>query len=144
MILLVSACLAGFHCRYDGAGQPDEQVIALVREGKAIPVWPELMGGLPAPRQPVELTADGKAVLLGKGRALAKDGTDVTEAFLRGAKETLRIARLYGAERAVFKAFSPSCGAGAIYDGSFTGTKKQGDGVTTALLKINGIPVEIK
>lgn len=143
-MILVSACLAGYHCRYDGGSCPDDVIIALVREGKAIPVCPEALGGLPMPRPPAEIQEDGAAVLTGKGRVLNRDGEDITEAFLKGAHETLRLARLYGAERAILKANSPSCGSGTIYDGSFTGQKKPGDGVTAMLLRVNGIPVETR
>lgn len=141
-MILVSACLAGYRCRYDGGTCPNEGVMELVRQGKAIPACPEALGGLPMPRPPAELTEDGAAVLMGKGRVMSKDGRDVTEAFLKGAHETLRICRLYGVERAILKANSPSCGSGVIYDGSFTGAKKPGDGVTAMLLRVNGIPVE--
>ena len=96
------------------------------------------------PRLPSELTQDGAAVLLGNGKVMAKDGQDVTAEFLKGAYETLRICRMYGVERAILKANSPSCGCGTIYDGSFSGKKKVGDGVTSALLKVNGIPVEAR
>ncbi len=143
-MILVSACLAGYRCRYDGGCKPDEGVIELVRRGEAVPVCPEALGGLPMPRLPAECTVDGTAVLTGRGRVVNQAGEDVTDAFVKGAHEALRIARLYACERAILKANSPSCGCGTIYDGSFTGAKKQGDGVTAALLKINGIPVDTK
>jgi len=113
-----------------------------VRNGEAIPVCPELLGGLSTPRIPSEMDLDGASVLLGKGKVLTEDGTDITQSFLKGAFETLKLCRLYGVERAVLKANSPSCGCGSIYDGTFSGNTKPGDGVTTALLKINGIPVK--
>lgn len=143
-MLIVSACLAGYRCRYDGGVKPDAEVIELVRSGNAIPVCPEALGGLSMPREPAECTQDGAAVLTGRGRVVSRTGADVTEAFLKGAHESLRIARLYGCERAILKANSPSCGCGTIYDGSFSGGKKPGDGVTAALFKINGIPVATK
>ena len=141
-MILVSACLAGYPCRYDGTAKADEGIVEMVRNGEAIPVCPELLGGLPTPRIPSELELDGAAVLLGKGKVLAENGKDMTQFFLKGAFETLKLCRLYGVERAVFKANSPSCGCGKIYDGTFSGNLKMGDGVTTALLKINGIPVK--
>ena len=141
-MILVSACLAGYPCRYDGTEKTDENVVAMVRNREAIPVCPELLGGLSTPRIPSEMDLDGASVLLGKGKVLTEDGTDITQSFLKGAFETLKLCRLYGVERAVLKANSPSCGCGSIYDGTFSGNTKPGDGVTTALLKINGIPVK--
>ncbi len=143
-MILISACLAGYRCRYDGGCKPDPAMIEMVRKGEAIVACPESLGGLPMPRLPSELTQDGAAVLLGNGKVMAKDGQDVTAEFLKGAYETLRICRMYGVERAILKANSPSCGCGTIYDGSFSGKKKVGDGVTSALLKVNGIPVEAR
>lgn len=136
-MIIVSACLAGYRCRYDGKTVPNEAVVALVKRGEAIPVCPEMLGGLPCPRIPSERTADGTQVL-------ARDGRDVTEAFQRGADETLRLARLYGCSHAILKARSPSCGYGEIYDGSFSGTLRAGNGVTADLLLENGITVTVK
>ncbi len=136
-MIIVSACLAGYRCRYDGKTVPNDEIVALVKEGKAIPACPEMLGGLPCPRIPSERTADGSKVV-------ASDGRDVTEAFLLGARETLRMARLYGCEHAILKANSPSCGCGFIYDGSFSGTLREGLGVTAELLLENGITVEAK
>jgi uncharacterized protein YbbK (DUF523 family) len=136
-MIIVSACLAGYRCRYDGKTVPNEAVVALVKRGEAIPVCPEMLGGLPCPRIPSERTADGTQVL-------AWDGRDVTEAFQRGADETLRLARLYGCSHAILKARSPSCGYGEIYDGSFSGTLRTGNGVTADLLLENGITVTVK
>ena len=136
-MLLVSACLAGFRCRYDAKTCPDAEIVALVRQGKAIPVCPEVFGGLPCPRVPAERTADGSCVV-------AKDGRDVTEAFRLGAEETLRIAALYGCDHAILKARSPSCGKGEIYDGTFSGVLRDGNGLTTDLLLEHGITVTVK
>lgn len=136
-MIIVSACLAGYRCRYDGKIYPDPGIVDLIRCGKAVPVCPEMLGGLPCPRVPAERMADGT-------RVLSREGTDVTEAFERGAAETLRIAQLYGCDRAILKARSPSCGKGLIYDGTFSGTLRQGDGVTTELLLQHGITVESK
>lgn len=132
---MVSACLAGFACRYDGQTKEDERIVQLVNEGRAIAVCPEQLGGLTTPRPPAEIRQEDGAVL-------TAEGSDVTEAFARGARETLRICRLYGLERAILKARSPSCGRGVVYDGTFTGTLTHGDGVTGALLAANGILVE--
>ncbi len=136
-MIIVSACLAGYRCRYDGKVNPDSQIVDLVKNGKAVPVCPEMMGGLPCPRVPAERTADGRHVVM-------RDGTDVTEAFMRGASETLRIAELYGCDRAILKARSPSCGKGTVYDGTFSGTLKTGNGVTAELLMQHGVAVESK
>lgn len=136
-MIIVSACLAGYRCRYDGKTVPDEAVVALMKQGEAIPVCPEMLGGLPCPRVPSERTASG-------GRVVSRDGRDVTEAFRAGALETLRIARLYGCDHAILKARSPSCGCGRIYDGTFSGTLRDGNGVTAELLMENGITVEVK
>jgi len=136
-MIIVSACLAGYRCRYDGKTKQDPSIVDLVKRGQAIPVCPELFGGLPCPRTPSERTADGSGVI-------AKDGNDVTEAFRLGAAETLRIARLYGCTHAILKAHSPSCGYGLVYDGSFSGTLRRGNGVTADLLLENGVTVEVK
>ena len=98
---VVSACLAGESCRYDGGGSPCPAVQALVRTGHALPVCPEVLGGLPTPRVPSEIR---------DGRVVAKDGTDVTGAFIRGAEEALRLALENGCTAAILKARSPSCG----------------------------------
>jgi uncharacterized protein YbbK (DUF523 family) len=136
-MIIVSACLAGYRCRYDGKTVPNDEIVALVKRGEAIPVCPEMLGGLPCPRTPSERSADGARVLM-------RDGKDVTEAFERGALETLRLARLYECDRAVLKARSPSCGCGRIYDGSFSGTLRDGSGVTAELLMSSGVAVEVK
>jgi uncharacterized protein YbbK (DUF523 family) len=131
-MIIVSACLANLRCRYDGAAKPCNEVIRLVAAGKAIPVCPEQLGGLPTPREPAEISA---------GRVLRRDGVDVTDAFIRGAQEALKLAKLVGAKTAILKARSPSCGSGKIYDGSFTGKLADGDGVFADLCKTNGIDV---
>lgn len=139
---IVSACLAGIKCRYDGGTKPCPKIIELVKTGMAIPVCPEQLGGLTTPRISQEIQGgSGEEVLDGRCKVLNKEGRNVTENFLRGAEETLRIARLFSAEEFIGKTKSPSCGCGQIYDGSFAGKLIVGDGVTTALLKRNGINV---
>ncbi len=133
-MIIVSKCFTGACCRYDGGSKPDEEIARLVREGKAVAVCPEQLGGLPIPREPSEIAPDG--------RVMSRDGRDVTENFVRGAMEALRIAKSVGATHAVLKAHSPSCGCGMVYDGSFTGKLCKGDGVTASLFKANGITVE--
>lgn len=131
-MILVSACLAGIRCKWNGELIQNEAVMNLVKNGEAVPVCPERLGGLPTPREPAEIAG---------GRVLSKTGKDLTEAFLRGAKEALRIARRHGCAKAILKARSPSCGSTQIYDGGFSGKLIPGDGITAKLLKENGIVV---
>ena len=132
MKILVSACLLGAACRYDGRSKPHPGVIELMKHHQLVPVCPEQLGGLPTPRTPSERRGD---------RVIMADGADVTEQYRRGAEEALRLCRLLGCEAAVLKERSPSCGKGQIYDGTFTGTLTAGWGVTAELLRQNGIPV---
>ena len=120
--LLISACLLGIGCRYDGGRVKKVDVDALRERYDLVPVCPEIYGGLPTPRTPSERVGD---------RVVMKDGRDVTENFLRGMQSTLDIAEAAGARLALLKARSPSCGKGEIYDGSFTGRLTAGDGFTT-------------
>jgi uncharacterized protein YbbK (DUF523 family) len=129
-MIIVSACLAGLHCRYDGGEKSNEEVMRLVAEGKAIPVCPEQLGGLTTPRLPCEIV---------NGRVMRKDGVDVTAEFKRGARDSLALAKLAGANEAILKAKSPSCGASRIYDGTFSGQVVPGDGVFAALCRQEGI-----
>ncbi len=141
-MILVSACLVGCRCRYDQGSKPHDPVIALIREGKAVPVCPEQMGGLPTPRLPAEIVGgDGDDVLEGRARVVNAAGEDVTEQFLAGAREALRMAEAAGATVAILKERSPSCGSAAIYDGTFRGAVRPGRGVTAALLRRHGIEV---
>ncbi len=130
--ILISACLLGARCRYDGAGKTNAQALALAQQVSCVPVCPEQLGGLPTPRPPAE--RQGAAVR-------TREGADVTAAYARGAEETLRLARLFGCRIAVLKERSPSCGKGCCYDGSFTGTLTDRSGVTAELLEQNGIRV---
>jgi uncharacterized protein YbbK (DUF523 family) len=140
---LVSACLMGVHCRFDGKSSLDTDIQQLVIEGKAVPVCPEQIGGLSTPRLPAEIIGGtGEDVLDGKAKVVNIEGEDVTEAFIRGAKEVLRIAKTVGATEAILKERSPSCGSNVIYNGTFQGIKQAGNGVTAALLKRNGIQVK--
>ncbi|HJR46106.1 MAG TPA: DUF523 domain-containing protein [Actinomycetota bacterium] len=140
--VLVSACLAGRACRFDGSSNPDDEVARLVAEGRAVLVCPEEDGGLGTPRPAAEIVGgDGADVLAGRARVVTKAGRDVTAQYLAGARIALEAAREAGAETAILKARSPSCGKGCIYDGSFTRTPKDGNGVTAALLAASGITV---
>jgi len=136
---LVSACLLGVRCRFDGGAEPDETVVRLAASGGVVPVCPEQLGGLTTPRLRSEFReGDGRAVLDGRARVVAEDGSDVTEAFERGAYETLAIARRCDATRAVLKERSPSCGLTQVY---IDGRLADGLGVTAALLVREGIEV---
>lgn len=141
-MIMVSACLAGFRCRYDGKASTDPEVVELVKRGEALPLCPEQLGGLTTPRLAAEII-DGAGVDVWEGSASVRtrDGIDVSDHFKNGAYETLRICRRYGINVAWLKSLSPSCGCGCIYDGSFRKLKRTGDGVTTALLRHNGLIV---
>lgn len=132
MKIIVSACLLGVGCRYDGKSKPADGVIALSEKYDLIPVCPEILGGLPTPRIPCEIR---------NCRVINRRGEDKTAEYIRGAKEVLRLARLFNCTTAVLKKKSPSCGSGEIYDGSFSGKTVQGDGVCAGLLKANGIRI---
>lgn len=131
--ILCSACLLGVRCAYDGEIHSKEQVLKLVGKENLIPICPEQLGGLTTPRIEAEIQSGNKVV--------NKKGEDVTKQFQKGAKETLKIAKILNIEKAILKQRSPSCGCGQIYDGTFTGKVIEGDGVTTKLLKENGIEV---
>lgn len=114
----------------------------LAKTETLIPICPEQLGGQPTPRSNAEINGgDGMNVLQGKAKVVEPDGTDVTSYFICGAEEVLKIAKLFDIKEAILKQRSPSCGSGQVYDGSFTGQITKGDGVTTALLKKNGIKV---
>lgn len=132
MNILISACLLGMPCRYDGNDNYNEKILALGEYHNLIPVCPEQMGGLPTPRTPAERV--GQFVL-------TRDGEDVTDEYRRGAEFALKMARDNDCSAAVLKERSPSCGSGKIYDGSFSGTLTDGWGVTAELLLQNGISV---
>jgi len=141
-LIIVSACLCGINCKYDGGNNLNERVLRLLKEGKAIPVCPEQLGGQETPRAPHEIVnGNGKDVLEGKAKILGPEGDDVTSEFLKGAYETLKIAQICGASIAILKARSPSCGTPEIYDGTFIGVKKPGNGVTAELLLESGIKI---
>lgn len=132
--VLISACLLGEKVRFDGRekGSANPILARWLDEGRVVRVCPEVAGGLPVPRPPAERR---------DGRVLANDGRDVTAEFERGAREALRLIQQFNIEVAVLKSGSPSCGSGFIYDGTFTKTRIDGDGVTTALLRAHGVQV---
>ncbi|MEK2643799.1 DUF523 domain-containing protein [Bdellovibrio sp. BCCA] len=131
---IVSACLSGVHCRYDCKAQARSSIEEMVRNGEAIPVCPEQMGGLSTPRPPAERIGD---------KVLTKSGEDVTAQYHQGALEALQIAKLCGAMEALLKSKSPMCGHGKIYDGTFSGNLTEGDGVFAELLKKHGIKITV-
>lgn len=125
---LVSACLLGVKCRYDGRDKKDDDVLSLSRKEVLVPICPEQLGGLPTPREEQRIiNGDGDSVLKGRASVETISGIDVTENFIKGAKESLKIARLLHIKEAVLKSRSPSCGS---------------EGVTTALFRRNGIEVK--
>lgn len=129
---IVSACLAGINCNWQGKAKPCQEVIDLVKVGEAMPVCPEQLGGLTTPRDQAEQRGN---------RVVTVTGKDVTDNFWRGAEEGLKLAQLLGCRKAILKARSPSCGVGKIYDGTFTNKLASGYGVFAKLLKENGIEV---
>mgnify|MGYP005913915241 CR=1 FL=1 len=132
MRILISACLLGARCRYDGVSKLQRWISDLAERHILVPVCPEQLGGLPTPRPPAERRGD---------RVMTRDGGDVTAQYRRGAEEALRLCRLLGCEAALLKERSPSCGSGAIYDGTFTGTVTEGWGTAAALLRRHGVRV---
>ena len=132
MKILISACLLGLPCRYDGASKPQPWAAALAQRHELVPVCPEQLGGLPTPREPSERR---------EGHVVMRTGADVTEQYHRGAEAALALCRLLGCEAAILKERSPSCGHGKIYDGTFSGTLTKRDGVTAELLLRSGIRV---
>ncbi len=132
MRILVSACLLGENCKYNGGNNDNPAVCRLAEEHELVPFCPERAGGLPCPRPPAEKRGGG---------VWDKTGKDVTAAFRRGAEQALRTALEQGCKTAILKARSPSCGSGEIYDGTFTGTVVPGDGVAAAKLKAHRIVV---
>lgn len=140
--ILASGCSAGLPVSHDGRDRLAPAVKKLLEEGIAVPVCPEQLGGMSTPRETCEIVGgDGGDVLDGRARVVTRNGRDVTGEFLEGARRVLKIARRHGCRRAVLKARSPSCGHGTIYDGTFTGRLRPGDGVTAALLLREGIEV---
>lgn len=143
--ILISACLLGRKVRYDGNHKAvsDPRLEQWRREGRLVPICPELAAGFGTPRPPAEIVGagDGASVLRGQATVQEKSGDDVTSAYLAGAREALDLAREHGIAYAILADGSPSCGSRRIYDGSFGGKTKTGMGVTAALLQRNGIAV---
>lgn len=130
--ILISACLAGVKCRYDGKSAPSNKALSILGQGRGVLICPEQLGGLPTPREPAQR--------LGK-KVISRSGKDLTKNYLLGAKEALRIAKLAKCNLAILKSKSPMCGCGLIYDGTFSGRLKEGDGVFCQLLKREKISI---
>ncbi|HQP91880.1 MAG TPA: DUF523 domain-containing protein [Candidatus Omnitrophota bacterium] len=140
--ILLSACLAGVNCTYNGKNKLNPYLKRLFDERSAVLFCPEKLGGFDVPHPPSEiLFGDGMDVLKGNAVVVSRTGKNVTVLFMEGAKRSMRLAKKLGIKKAVMKARSPSCGCGMIYDGLFKGRLKKGFGVTAALLKKNGIEV---
>lgn len=139
MPVLISSCLLGIECRYDGGHSRAEEIIKMAKEMQFIPICPEQLGGLPTPRAPSNIVrGDGKGVLAGHARVINSLKEDVTGAFIKGAEETLKLARLTDAKKAILKNKSPTCGLNTPYCETDTG---YGLGVTAALLLSAGIEI---
>ena len=130
--VVISACLCGDSCRYDGKSKPNEKIKAIFENGGAIKVCPEQLGGLPTPRTPCEIIG---------GRVISADGVDRTEEYMLGARKVLEICKTNGITKAILKQNSPSCGSTHVYDGTFSGVLCEGMGKTAELLRKNGIEV---
>jgi len=130
--ILISRCLLGGNCKYNGGNNYTPEVESLKERYELVPVCPEVLGGLPTPREPAERQGD---------RVVTRGGADVTAEYRLGAERTLAIAEGNGVTRAVLMERSPSCGCGSVYDGTFTGTLVPGSGVTAELLAAHGIEV---
>ena len=141
-MILVSACLLGVNCKYNGGNNKNQKVIEFLKEIEFIMVCPEELGGLKTPRIPCEIVDESVGNLSKKKiKVINKDGIDLTENFVKGACETLEIAKSKNIKIAILKAKSPSCGCGLIYDGKFNKKLVLGNSVTAQILKDNGIEV---
>ena len=141
--ILISSCLIGQPVRYNGSSSEVAGLGELVKQGKAIDMCPEIMGGFRTPREPAEIERGKTAsdVLLGKAKIFDKNGIDVTEGFVNGAKNLLEVCKEKGIKIVILKEDSPSCGSNKTYDGTFSGNKISGRGVSAELLSQNGIKV---
>jgi len=139
---IISACLCGINCKYNGKNNYNRIFQDMLIKEQVIPICPEQLGGLPTPRPPCEIKGgSGEEVLSGKARVINHEGCDLSDAFVKGAEETLKLALAQGIKEAILQSRSPSCGCGFIYDGTFSSQLIKGDGVTTALLRRHGIRV---
>lgn len=132
MNILISACLMGINCRYNGKSEIIKELEELKNKYNLIPICPEIYGGLKTPRNPAEITND---------RVLTNENEDVTDNYKKGAREILKLAKFYNCKYAILKERSPSCGYGKIYDGTFSKTLIDGNGITADLLSKNGVKI---
>ncbi|MBR9673162.1 hypothetical protein BK721_16715 [Bacillus thuringiensis serovar nigeriensis] len=141
-MIVISACLGGIACRYDGNDNLVSKIEELLQKEDTVLICPEVLGGLPTPRPSAEIIGgNGDDVLDGKAKVMTKDGEDVTAAFVNGAYKALEQIKNLNPEYIILKERSPSCGSSMIYTGEFNGNKHTGYGVTTALFKRNGFKV---
>lgn len=138
-MILVSACLCGVNCKYNGKNNLNEEMMELLKSGEALLVCPEQLGGLETPRNPSEIRIENNEV-----KVYMNNGRDVTANYIKGAEEVLRLTKELNIKKAILRKKSPACGCGEIYDGTFTNTLTKGNGVTAALLLENGIEVETR
>lgn len=141
-MILISSCLLGLNTKYNGKSNPNKLLIDYARLGKFIPVCPEQLGGLKTPRGASEIIAgSGEDVLNHCAKVMTQDGINETAEYIKGAEEVIKMLSIFPITAAILKQRSPSCGMGQIYDGTFSGTKIKGEGVTAALLRRHNIPV---
>lgn len=140
-MIIVSACLCGENCKYNGGNNENEKVKNFIKDKEVIYVCPEQMGGLSTPRNPSEIIGSAKGVLKGIDKIISNKGVDVSGEFISGAKQVLEIAKENKVSLAILKAKSPSCGKGLVYDGTFTGNKIIGNGITAQILMDYGVNV---
>lgn len=138
---IISACLCGVNCKYNSNNNYNEYCNKLFINGEAILVCPEQLGGLPTPRVPSEILGTSEKVVIGEGKVITKEGVDVSANFIKGAREVVEIAKKLKVDKAILKEGSPSCGVNFIYDGTFSGNKIQGMGITAFMLKELSIDV---
>ena len=135
-MILVSACLVGINCKYNGGNNYNKKIFELVKKGEAIPICPEQLGGLQTPRIPSEIK-----IIDGKRHVINKEGEDVTQNFEKGAEEVLELAKKLNIKKAILQPRSPSCGVGKIYSGNFNGELIEGNGILAELFIKNGIEI---
>ena len=130
--ILISACLIGLNCKYDGGNNENSKLVELMKEKDLVPICPEQLGGLKTPRASAERKQE---------KVITKEGVDVTKEYQKGAEEVLKLAKKLNIKKAILKSRSPSCGIEEIYDGTFSHNLIKKDGVTAELLKKNEIEV---
>jgi len=141
-MILVSSCLCGEKCKYNGADNLNLDVVAYIAQKEAIQVCPEVLGGLSTPRIPAEIVGgSARDVIEGNAKVMTKEGGDVTMAFINGAHKVLELAKQFNVQQAILKSKSPSCGKGEVYDGCFNNKLIVGNGITTEILLREGIEV---